>query len=629
MSDLLDSIHRAAAERKLLPSSAANLCAFLAQSTTPTDAGTIAELADAGAWKELDDRFFRTLAFGTGGLRGKSIGAIVTAAEQGTGGPNGCPEHPCVGTNAMNYYNLSRATQGLVAYVLDWHAKSGRTSRPSICITHDTRHFSREFAKFVAKVIADLGVDARLFEAARSTPELSFAVRKTGAIAGINLTASHNPPEYNGYKVYFVDGGQIVEPHASGIIERVNAISGESYEPSTDHGSLIPLGREIDEAYLRQLETLLLDPVAVRNAGLRVVFSALHGVGGVISVPALRRIGCEVTTVAAQDKPDGRFPTVKSPNPENAEALRLAMQQADFESADLVLATDPDADRLGVAARDANGALQLLTGNQLGSLMAWYRATKFFELGILTAATAARGAIIKTFVTTDLQRAIAAKFGLRCVETLTGFKYIGAKLAKYEALASGDPLGGTTFVFGGEESYGYSGADFVRDKDANAAAVMIAEVAAFAKAGGRTLPELLDALFVEFGVHLEHSEFLVMEGADGAAKIQALVGSYRNDPPKKIDGATVARVRDFALGGMVDVEGDEIPREAMMMFDVEGGLRVAVRPSGTEPKIKFYLFVSESPGADDLEKSKSSANARLAAAWKWLKQDAAARLAAA
>ena len=621
MVDLLERIEHAAAEGKLLPESAGNLRAFLAQSTTSSDLDAIGELVHAGQWSELDNRFFRALVFGTGGLRGKSIGAVVTSAEQGAGGLNGRPEHPCAGTNAMNYYNLSRATQGLVAYVLDWQAKAGRTERPSICIAHDTRHFSREFAEFVARVITDLGADARLFEAARSTPELSFAVRQTGAAAGINLTASHNPPEYNGYKVYFEDGGQIVEPHASGIIRRVNAITRENYEPAAHRGSVIPLGHEIDETYLQQLETLLLDPVSVRNAGLRVVFSSLHGVGGVISVPALRRIGCEVSTVAAQDEPDGRFPTVKSPNPENAEALTLAMQQADREGADLVLATDPDADRLGVAARGPDGALHLLTGNQLGSLMAWYRSTKFFELGILNDANRELGVIIKTFVTTDLQKAIAAKFGLRCVETLTGFKYIGAKLAKYETQTP-KPI----FVFGGEESYGYSGADFVRDKDANAAAVMIAEVAAFAKSRGQTLPELLDGLFAEFGVYLEHSESLVMEGADGAAKIQALVDSYRAQPPATIARAAVAAVRDFALGGLKDIEGDEIPAEAMMIFEVEGGLRIAVRPSGTEPKIKFYLFAVQPPG--DVEAGKRAASEKLSCAWKWLHEDAQARSAA-
>ncbi|HVE15566.1 MAG TPA: phospho-sugar mutase, partial [Chthoniobacterales bacterium] len=455
--DLQDRIRQGLEQGRLLPSSRENLAAFLSQAPSCVSVDSIKELLSTGNWDELNNRFFRTLAFGTGGLRGKSIGAIVTAAEQGTGGVNGRPEHPCVGTNAMNYETLSRATQGLVAYILDWHARSGLKTRPAICIAHDTRHFSRDFAEFVARVITELGVDAMLFEGPRSTPELSFAVRQMGASAGIVLTASHNPPEYNGYKVYFSDGGQIVEPHASGIIARVNAVAGKDYQRAETPGRLIALGRKLDDAYLEKLETLLLDPAAVRAASLHIVFSALHGVGGIISVPALQRIGCQVSIVPAQNEPNGRFPTVESPNPENAEALSLAMQQADEEGADLVLATDPDADRLGVAARGRDGKLALLTGNQLGSLMVWYRAMKFFELGLLDAKNPDLGVIIKTFVTTDLQKAIAGKFRLRCVETLTGFKYIGAKLGKYETQTP-KPL----FVFGGEESYGYSGADFVR-----------------------------------------------------------------------------------------------------------------------------------------------------------------------
>jgi phosphoglucomutase len=644
MTETLDRIDAAVADGKLLEASAANIRSLLAKSSNPIASLSVSELVERGEWKELDDRFFRTLAFGTGGLRGKSIGVIVTEAERGSGGPNGRPQHPCVGTNAMNFYNLSRATQGLVAYVRDWHSQSGRTGRPSICIAHDTRHFSREFAEFVAGVIADLGADALLFEGPRSTPELSFAVRQMGASAGINLTASHNPPEYNGYKVYFADGGQIVEPHASGIIARVQAVPGEQYEPAAERGRVIAMGSEIDAAYIERLETLLLDAVTTRHARLRLVFSPLHGVGAIASVPVLERIGCEVSTVAAQEIPDGRFPTVKSPNPENAEALTMAMLQADEEGADLVLATDPDADRLGVAARGPDGALHLITGNQLGSLMAWYRASKFFELGILDEKTRSRGVIIKTFVTTDLQNAIAAKFGVRCVETLTGFKYIGAKLRKYEEQIPApmrpeyekmsEPetralrlAHSSLFVFGGEESYGYSGADFVRDKDANAAAVMLAEVAAYAKSKGHTLPELLDELFAEFGVHLEYSESLVMDGADGAAKIQRLAKSYRENPPAEIAGARVLRVRDFAAGGLHDVEGDEIPAEAMTMVEAEGGLRVAVRPSGTEPKIKFYLFAAEAPEPGDIPASKARARSRLDAAWQWLKADAEARLA--
>ena len=435
MSDLTAKIQAAAASGQLLESSAKNVLALLAKTSSPIDEASIRELVEAGNWKELDNRFFRTLAFGTGGLRGKTISPAVTRAEQGSPQPLGRPEFPCVGTNAMNYYNISRATQGLVAHVKEYFTKAGRSGKPSICICHDTRFFSREFAELAAKVITENGCNAYLFEGPRSTPELSFSVRYTKSQAGINITASHNPPEYNGYKVYFEDGGQVVEPNASGIITKVNAVESDVYTPvpAPEQGKVIAMGADIDEAYMKRLETLPLDPELIRaQNSFKVVVSALHGVGGIIIKPMLDRLGFHCQTVAEQDVPDGRFPTVKSPNPENAEALNMAMKLADETGADLVVATDPDCDRMGIAARDDTGKMTLLTGNQIGSLMAWYRAMKHFEKGILDDANKSHSVIIKTFVTTDLQKAIAEKSGIRCVETLTGFKYIGEKLRKYE-----------------------------------------------------------------------------------------------------------------------------------------------------------------------------------------------------
>ncbi len=608
---------------KLLPSSAANIHALLAATDSPLPERVVTELVAAADWTELDDRFYRHLAFGTGGLRGRTIGRTVTAAERGDAPAGAPPEHPCVGTNAMNFLNVSRATQGLTAYVLDDHARGQRPGRPSICIAHDTRHFSRAFAESAARIITDLGCDALLFSAPRSTPELSFAVRETGATAGINLTASHNPPAYNGYKVYFADGGQIVEPHATGISDRVNAVTSERFDPvpPAERGTIHPLGSAIDEAYLDQLETLILDRDLVRDQPLKVVYSALHGVGGAIIEPLLTRLGCDFTTVAEQAEPDGDFPTVASPNPENAEALSLAIAQAEREHADLVLATDPDDDRMGAAARAASGTLALLTGNQLGSLMAWYRATKFLETGRLTPATASRGVIIKTFVTTDLQAAIAAKFGLRCVETLTGFKYIGAKLAAYE---STDAI----FVFGGEESYGYGGATFVRDKDGNAAVAMICEVAAYAQSRGLTLHTLLDEIYAEFGYHAERSESLTLEGAEGARQIRALVESYTADPPTEIDGHPVTAARDFAHEDILDADGECLPKEAMLTFTLGDTLRVAIRPSGTEPKIKYYLFARTAPlPSAELPATKTTIGETLSSLWSALHADAKARIA--
>lgn len=651
MNELISTIRQAARDGRLLPSSAENIHALLSGSTSPVYGAAIAELVTAENWKELDNRFFRTLAFGTGGLRGKTIGAVVTAAEQGSPQPLGRPEFPCVGTNAMNTYNISRATQGLVGYVLEHFKKSGRSGTPSICISHDTRFYSREFAELAAKVITEHGCDAWLFEGPRSTPELSFAVRHVGAQAGINLTASHNPPQYNGYKVYFEDGGQVVEPHASAIINRVNAIASEAYTPVANPGRILPMGVEVDEAYMDRLATLPMDPgLLQRENSLKIVYTPLHGVGAVIIKPLLRRLGFQCDGVAEQEVPDGRFPTVKSPNPENAEALALAIAQANASGADLVIATDPDDDRMGIATRNPSGHMQCLTGNQVGAILAWYRTSKHFERGILHESNRRRAVIIKTFVTSDLQKAIAEKFGLRCVETLTGFKYIGEKLGKYEsaipeALRANYPKlseeetrslrlqYSSLYIFGGEESYGYSASDFVRDKDGNSAAVLIAEAAAYAKSRGLTLSCLLDEIFSEFGVYLDRGESLTMEGAEGAAQIQKLVDSYAAQPPEVMDGSKVVSIINFAKDVVHDVEGDRIPAEAMLMITLADGRKFAVRPSGTEPKIKYYMFVATQPSpgtrfsASELEAAKAKATAALDSLWTFLVADIKARLA--
>ncbi len=650
MNQLISSIQQAAKDGKLLPSSADNVRALLSGSTSPVYAQAVTELVEAGDWKELDNRFFRALAFGTGGLRGKTIGAVVTKVELGTPQALGRPEFPCVGTNAMNTYNISRATQGLVGYVLEHFKKSGRPGRPAICISHDTRFFSREFAELAAKIITEHGCDAYLFEGPRSTPELSFAVRHVKAQAGINLTASHNPPQYNGYKVYFEDGGQVVEPHATAIIDRVNAVESEAYTPSNNPGRVIPMGTEIDGAYMDRLATLPLDPEVIRRENsLKIVYTPLHGVGAVIIKPMLKRLGFQCDGVAEQETPDGRFPTVKSPNPENAEALSMAIAQADATGADLVIATDPDDDRMGVAARDASGKMQLLTGNQTGSILAWYRASRNFEFGILNDSNKKNAVIIKTFVTTDLQKAIADKFGIRCIETLTGFKYIGEKLRKYE-LAIPEALRpnypelpeektrdlrlefSTLYIFGGEESYGYSASDFIRDKDGNSATVLIAEVAAYAKSRGFTLPGLLDRIFAEYGVYLERGESLTMDGAEGAAQIAKLVESYATNPPAEVNGSKVVSILNFAKDVIHDVEGDRIPAESMLIITLADESKIAVRPSGTEPKIKYYMFVAKKPVAgktfsdDELAAAKSVASANIADLWSWISTDAKSRL---
>jgi phosphoglucomutase len=645
MSNLRKTLEHAAEEGQLLTTTVANILQLLWREDNPVSRVSIEELVDREEWTELNDRFFKTLAFGTGGLRGRTIGKIVTKAESGAAGTGPIPEFPCVGTNAMNFYNVSRATQGLVNYLKEHLAKTEPGRRPSIVVAHDTRFFSRQFAELTAKVAIMNGCDAFLFEAARSTPELSFAVRHTNATAGIVITASHNPPHDNGYKCYFSDGAQVVEPHASAIIEHVNRA--EMYECllKEQQGKLHILGTELDEAYKSRLRTLVLRPeVVAGQKDLKIVFTPIHGTGAVISVPVLRSLGFQVLTVPAQDRADGAFRTVKSPNPENAEALSMAIALAEKEGADLVIGTDPDCDRMGVAFRDSQKRMELLTGNQIGSLLAYYRTKTLKEQGILNDQNRDRGVIIKTLVTTDLQKAIAAKEGVRCVETLTGFKYIGEKLGKYEAALPADVRAryrslseeetralrlkySSFFVFGGEESYGYSGGDFVRDKDANAAALMFAEVAAYAKSQGKTLDQLLDQVYLEYGYYLEKNGSLVFEGAEGADKIRRLAESYQQEPPSEMDGSKVVSVKDFSAGGIIDVEGDTLPKEKMTMLDLADARRIAVRPSGTEPKIKFYMFGKNSEvSAASLAGAKKNLSDALDRLWDWIQQDVKKRV---
>jgi phosphoglucomutase len=649
MIEEMAALESAVTDGKLRESSAANIRRTLESTTSPVASKSITELVEAGEWAELNDRFYRSLAFGTGGIRGRTIGRIVTQAERGTPNDLGRPQYPCTGTNAMNFESVGRATRGLAEYLCEWFRREGLSGRPKIVIAHDTRFFSSDFTLLAAETAARNGCDAFVFDGPRSTPELSFAVRYLRASAGVVVTASHNPPHDNGYKVYFSDGAQVVEPHASGIIAKVN--QSEAASPNEPQGEIITLGREVDEAYMARLESLVLDPELVRSQrDLRIVYTPLHGTGGIIIKPMLERLGFTFDVVAEQDRFDGRFPTVQSPNPENPEALKLAIELARNEDADLVIATDPDCDRMGVAVKSASGEMKLLTGNQIGSLIAYYRAKKLFEQGVLNAENASRGVIIKTFVTTDLLKAIAEKFGLRCVETLTGFKYIGAKLEKYEhalpAKARADyrnlpetetrrlRLAHSSFyIFGGEESYGYSGADFVRDKDANGAAIMFCEVAAYAKSLGLTIDGLLDEIYRELGFYLEKNGALTFEGAEGAAKIQRLLATYVQNPPDEMLECKVTAVQNFESDTIQDVEGDKIPQEKMLIFELADKTRVAVRGSGTEPKIKYYLFAQRRPrGAEfssaDLQAIKLEAEKKLEALWQWLQEDAERRIAA-
>lgn len=638
---------------KLLESSRGNILELLAGSTNPAFPASVQELVDGGHWEELNDRFFKKLAFGTSGLRGRTIGRIVTKAERGAAAEGERPDLPCTGTNALNFYNVTRATRGLCAFARKYFAENGKSGRPSLVFSHDTRHFSREFAEFAAKVAARSGVDAWLFESFRPTPELSFAVRQLNATGGVMITASHNPAHDNGYKVYFQDGDPIIDPVATGILNEVNAVQSDSFgpEPEADQGKVTLIGKEIDEAYFERLKGVMLNPALLEKAkGLKIVYTPIHGTGGVHVPRLLGSLGFNFLTVPEQDIPDGRFPTVASPNPENASALKMAMDLADREKADIVIATDPDCDRMGVAVRNGQGSLQLITGNQIGSLMAWYRTKTMFENGWLNETNRKQATIVKTYVTTRLQDAVAHRHGVGVVNTLTGFKYIGGKLGKYERGLPADLQAryrqmddaesrearlrhSKFFIFGGEESYGYMCVDWMRDKDGNGAVLMFAELAAYAAGQGLTVPELLDRVYLDYGYFHEQSENLVFEGASGAATMKKLMDSFSAHPPTVLAGVKVASMLDFGTMDLKDEEGDPVPKENMFMLTLEDDRRFVIRPSGTEPKIKVYFFGEHRPAEGGkldpaaLPAIKSRTAAGLTELWKFIQEDVASRLA--
>lgn len=609
------------------------------------------ELVSRGEWGELNDRFYRDLAFGTGGMRGRTIGAVAAVSETGGGGP-GNPDHAAAGANVLNDINVARATMGLFRHTRAHLDGDGRDYEvPRLVIAHDVRFFSRHFCELAASVWSRMGGQSFVFDGPRSTPQLSFSVRFLRAHAGVVVTASHNPSHDNGYKVYFEDGAQIVSPHAEGIVDEVNKVlPGETADYlEKDLSRVVTLGKSADEAYLKVLEGSVLDPDLLRRNRPKVVFTSLHGTGRVAAVPLLERLGLPVSEVAEQAGGDPRFPTVESPNPENAEALAMAIAQAKREGADLVVATDPDGDRMGAAVPSSDGEMVLLTGNMIGSLLAEFRINQLEKAGILTPENCGNAALVKTFVTTPLQEKIGSAHGLRVVETLTGFKWIGAKLRKYQSTlerrlleSDGTALDydrtqyrrrarlllehSTFYVFGGEESYGYLANDLVRDKDANAAVLMFCELLASLAEEGRTVLEFLDDLYLRYGCHLEQLGNVYYEGAAGAAKIGRILESYRSKPPAEVNGAAVVEFTDFGTDTIRDADGDRIPAQDFFFVKLADGNSYAVRGSGTEPKIKFYVFGHRAVGSRaELPAVKESLAAELRELRRAIEADAAAR----
>ena len=647
----LAKIQAAGQAGQLLSSAVENLTAWLGAGLPTWALASIDELADQGAWGELNDRFYRFLEFGTGGMRGRTIGVISTAAERGILGPQGTPAHAAIGCNVLNDFTLIRAVVGLFRYTHAYLAQAGSYDLPKLVIAYDVRHFSQHFCELAASTWTRLGGTAYIFDGPRSTPQLSFSVRWLKAHCGVVITASHNPPHDNGFKAYFEDGGQVVTPHDQGIVAEVNRVPlGElGAFLDKDLARVITLGRPADDAYLAVAARAALDPAICKRVQLKVAYTNIHGVGAVASVPLLLHAGCEVHTVHEQLAFDARFPTVKSPNPENAAALERAVALAEAKGLDVVLATDPDADRMGCAVRNRAGKMELLTGNQIGSLLAEYRLTKCKELGWLPAAGSPRAAIINTFVTTALQDAIGRGHGVKVIKTLTGFKWIAAKMRGYEeqlktTLLQEQGLAldydatpfesrarlllrhSTFYVLGTEESYGYLPNDFVRDKDGNAACLMFAELCAYVKGRGLTVPEYLDEVYLKYGFFLEGVINIYYEGATGAAKIKRILDTYRASPPPAFGDVKVTKFQDFGRERVLDADGEEIPKQDLYLVSLANGYSFAARGSGTEPKMKFYVFARETVvHAADLTAAKRRAKGELARLVALIEGEARAR----
>ncbi len=509
----------------------------------------------------LTESFYKDLEFGTGGLRGL-MG---------------------VGSNRMNKYTVGMATQGLCNYLKKAFPEGGL----KVAIAHDSRNNSRVFAEITADIFSGNGIEVYLFDSLRPTPELSFAIRKYGCKSGVVVTASHNPKEYNGYKAYWSDGAQLIPPHDKNVISEVQAISSIDEVKFEANTSLIhKIGSETDEEYLDMIKQLSLSPEAIeRNKDMKIVFSSIHGTGITLVPPVLKKFGfTNVHIVEEQAEADGNFPTVVYPNPEEAEALSLALKKAQEIDADLVMATDPDSDRVGIAVKNTKGEFQLMNGNQTAAMLVYYLLKKWKENGKLTG----KEYVVKTIVTTDLLTDIANEFGVKMYETLTGFKYIAELIRELE--------GKEQFIGGGEESYGYLIGDDVRDKDAIASCAMIAEMAAWARDQGKTPFELLLEIYADHGLYLEGLKSVTKKGKTGAEEIKAMMERFRSTPPSTLGGEKVTILKDYQASISRNLEtGDEqtidLPKSNVLQFFTEKGSKISVRPSGTEPKIKFYFSV--------------------------------------
>ncbi len=544
----------------------------------------VQRLIDSDDRAELEDRFYQNLEFGTGGLRGLIGG----------------------GTNRMNTWVINNATQGLANYLIKTFPEKAGARQLSAVVAYDSRRFSDVFAQATACIFAANGFKTYLFTGLRPTPELSYAIRTLGCDTGVVVTASHNPPQYNGYKAYWNDGSQVIEPHDQGIIDEVNSVTEVktiSKEEALKSGSLVLIDKEIDEKYWAMVKSQLFRPDLIREkAGeVKIVYTPLHGTGAMHVEKVLGDLGLTVITVPEQREPDGNFSTVEKPNPEEAPALRMALELARKEKADVVMATDPDADRFGGAVPDAAGSYVLITGNQMGALLCDYILTSRKELGRMPA----NPAVIRSIVTSTFSDRICAHHGVHLAECLTGFKWIAAVMADF------DRSGSHSYVFGFEESYGYNVETDVRDKDGVSAAALCAEMTLYWRSQGKSLLQRLEELFVQFGYFEDRSISKNFAGASGVATMKGIMTKLREEGLKTLGGQKVALIRDIQTGVSydpakpADKKPVDLPKSNVLQFFLENGTVVSARPSGTEPKIKFYIN-SVVPPAADLSESRAA-----------------------
>lgn len=564
---------------------------YIARETNPIFRSEVEELLSTKNWKELEDRFYRSLEFGTGGLRGLIGG----------------------GYNRMNSLVVNNATQGLCDYL-----KETFPGKPlSACIAYDSRRFSDTFALAAACVFAANGIKTYLFSSLRPTPELSYAIRQLGADTGIVVTASHNPPSYNGYKAYWNDGAQVIAPHDEGIIAKVNAVESArtiTEEEARKAGLLVKIDKEIDNSYIAMVTSKLLRPELFKSMGssVKIVYTPLHGTGAMLFERIMRNLGLQVLTVPEQREPDGNFPTVSYPNPEEAAALSMALELGKKEKADVVMATDPDADRLGIAVPDGNGGFTLVTGNQLGCLHLDYLALTMTEKNLLPAKPAA----IRSIVTTEMQTAIATSYGIESYACLTGFKWIAGLMQSFET-------SGRSFIYGTEESYGHLIENEVRDKDGISAAALTVEMTLYWRSKGLSLLDRLNQLYMQHGFYDEKGISKYFEGSSGMDRMKGIMGAYRTSVPLAFGGIPVIQVVDISTGSAWNTQAakagaptpakPDLPQSDVILWKLADGTSVIVRPSGTEPKIKYYILSRTDAGIQGLEAARRESTSKIAA----------------